>query len=70
MTAPNKFEALQTYDAMVSFSGALNGLAASLNLITNDIRLLGCEPRCWFGDFLLPENEPGSSIMRGKVNPT
>ena len=79
MTAPNKFEALQTNDAMVSFSGALNGLAASLNKIANDIRLLGCGPRCGFGEFVLPENEPGSSIMpgniflykfTGKVNPT
>lgn len=70
VTAPNKFEALQTNDAMVSFSGALNGLAASLNKIANDIRLLGCGPRCGFGEFLLPENEPGSSIMPGKVNPT
>ena len=65
MTAPNKFEALQTNDAMVSVSGALNGLAASLNKIANDIRLLGCGPRCGFGEFLLPENEPGSSIMPG-----
>ncbi|MDX1917423.1 MAG: class II fumarate hydratase [Rickettsiaceae bacterium] len=69
-SAPNKFEALATNDAMVEFSGALNVLAASLMKIANDIRLLGSGPRCGIGELLLPENEPGSSIMPGKVNPT
>lgn len=70
ITAPNKFEALATHDALVEFSGALNTLAVSLMKIANDIRLLGSGPRCGFGELSLPENEPGSSIMPGKVNPT
>jgi len=70
ITAPNKFEALATHDALVEFSGALNSLAVSLMKIANDIRLLGSGPRCGFGEISLPENEPGSSIMPGKVNPT
>ncbi|WP_109259836.1 class II fumarate hydratase [Hyphobacterium indicum] len=69
-TAPNKFEALAAHDAYVSAHGALNTLAASLNKIANDIRLLGSGPRCGLGEISLPENEPGSSIMPGKVNPT
>ncbi|MBS0236339.1 MAG: class II fumarate hydratase [Proteobacteria bacterium] len=69
-TAPNKFEALASNDALVYASGALNTLAVSLMKIANDIRLLGSGPRCGFGELLLPENEPGSSIMPGKVNPT
>ncbi|WP_394692406.1 class II fumarate hydratase [Hyphobacterium sp.] len=69
-TAPNKFEALAAHDAYVSAHGALNTLAASLNKIANDIRLLGSGPRCGIGEISLPENEPGSSIMPGKVNPT
>ncbi|WP_339107197.1 class II fumarate hydratase [Thioclava sp. GXIMD4216] len=70
VTAPNKFEALAAHDAMVMFSGALNTVAASLFKIANDIRLLGSGPRCGLGELILPENEPGSSIMPGKVNPT
>ena len=70
VTAPNKFEALAGHDAMVELHGALNVLAASLMKIANDIRLLGSGPRCGFGELKLPENEPGSSIMPGKVNPT
>ena len=70
VTAPNKFEALATEDASVELSGALNVLAVSLTKIANDIRLLGSGPRCGFGELRLPENEPGSSIMPGKVNPT
>ncbi|KAJ3002267.1 fumarase fum1 [Thoreauomyces humboldtii] len=69
-TAPNKFEALAAHDAIVEASGALNTLAVSLNKIANDIRLLGSGPRCGLGELRLPENEPGSSIMPGKVNPT
>ncbi|KAJ3314652.1 fumarase fum1 [Boothiomyces sp. JEL0838] len=69
-TAPNKFEALATHDAVVEAHGALNTLAVSLNKIANDIRLLGSGPRCGLGELSLPENEPGSSIMPGKVNPT
>ncbi len=69
-TAPNKFEALASNDAMVEFSGSLNVLASSLMKIANDIRLLGSGPRCGIGELILPENEPGSSIMPGKVNPT
>lgn len=69
-TAPNKFEALATNDALVEFSGSLNNAAVSLMKIANDIRLLGSGPRCGLGELLLPENEPGSSIMPGKVNPT
>jgi fumarate hydratase class II len=68
--AANKFEALAGHDAMVELSGALNTLAASLNKIANDIRLLGSGPRSGLGEISLPENEPGSSIMPGKVNPT
>ncbi len=70
VTAPNKFEALAAHDAMVELSGALNTLAASLFKIANDIRLLGSGPRCGIGELALPANEPGSSIMPGKVNPT
>jgi fumarate hydratase class II len=70
ITAPNKFEALATHDAMVEAHGALNTLAVSLMKIANDLRLLGSGPRCGFGELSLPENEPGSSIMPGKVNPT
>ncbi|MHB9881094.1 class II fumarate hydratase [Pacificimonas sp. ICDLI1SI03] len=69
-TAPNKFEALATHDTMVELSGALNVLAVSLNKIANDLRLLGSGPRSGLGELQLPENEPGSSIMPGKVNPT
>ena len=68
--APNKFEALGSHDPIVETSGALNVLATSLLKIANDIRLLGSGPRCGLGELLLPENEPGSSIMPGKVNPT
>jgi len=70
VTAPNKFEALSTHDALVEASGALKRLAVSLMKIGNDIRLLGSGPRCGIGELSLPENEPGSSIMPGKVNPT
>ena len=70
VTAPNKFEALAAHDAMVEISGALNTLAVSLFKIANDIRLLGSGPRSGLGELSLPENEPGSSIMPGKVNPT
>lgn len=69
-TAPNKFEALAAHDAIIEASGALNVLAASMMKIANDIRLLGSGPRCGLGELSLPENEPGSSIMPGKVNPT
>ncbi|WP_299774683.1 class II fumarate hydratase [uncultured Tateyamaria sp.] len=70
VTAPNKFEALAAHDAIVEMSGALKTVAASLFKIANDIRLLGSGPRCGLGELVLPENEPGSSIMPGKVNPT
>ncbi|MEN0079357.1 MAG: class II fumarate hydratase, partial [Pseudomonadota bacterium] len=70
VTAPNKFEALAAHDALVEMSGALKTAAASLFKIANDIRLLGSGPRCGLGELVLPENEPGSSIMPGKVNPT
>jgi fumarate hydratase class II len=70
VTAPNKFEALAAHDAMVEMSGALRVVAGSLFKIANDIRLLGSGPRCGLGELMLPENEPGSSIMPGKVNPT
>ena len=70
ITAPNKFEALAAHDAMVEISGHLKTVAASLFKIANDIRLLGSGPRCGLGELILPENEPGSSIMPGKVNPT
>jgi fumarate hydratase class II len=69
-SASNKFEALATHDTLVELSGALNVLAVSLSKIANDIRLLGSGPRCGLGELKLPENEPGSSIMPGKVNPT
>ena len=69
-TAPNKFEALAAHDAMLFSHGAINTVAASLFKISNDIRLLGSGPRSGLGELALPENEPGSSIMPGKVNPT
>lgn len=69
-SAPNKFEALASHDALVEFSGCLNTIAVSLMKIANDVRLLGSGPRCGLGEIHLPENEPGSSIMPGKVNPT
>ncbi|CAI4995441.1 CPS_HP_G0138060.mRNA.1.CDS.1 [Saccharomyces cerevisiae] len=69
-TAPNKFEALAAHDAIVECSGALNTLACSLFKIAQDIRYLGSGPRCGYHELMLPENEPGSSIMPGKVNPT
>ncbi len=69
-TAPNKFEALASHDTLVELSGVLNVLAVSLTKIANDIRLLGSGPRSGLGELRLPENEPGSSIMPGKVNPT
>ncbi|XP_072169271.1 fumarate hydratase, mitochondrial-like [Diadema setosum] len=69
-TAPNKFEALASHDALVEVHGTLNVLACSLMKIANDIRFLGSGPRCGLGELILPENEPGSSIMPGKVNPT
>jgi len=69
-TAENKFEALAAHDAVVEASGAINTVACSLMKIANDIRLLGSGPRCGIGEISLPENEPGSSIMPGKVNPT
>jgi fumarate hydratase class II len=70
VTATNKFEAMAAHDAMVELSGAYNVLAVSCTKIANDIRLLGSGPRSGIGEILLPENEPGSSIMPGKVNPT
>ena len=70
VTAPNKFEALASHDTIVEVSGALNVIACSLMKIANDIRLLGSGPRCGIGELILPSNEPGSSIMPGKVNPT
>ena len=70
VTAPNKFEALATHDAMVQAHGALKGLAVSLYKIASDIRLLSSGPRSGIGEITIPENEPGSSIMPGKVNPT
>jgi fumarate hydratase, class II len=70
VTAPNKFEALASHGALVFAHGTLNALAADLFKIANDIRFLGSGPRSGFGELLLPENEPGSSIMPGKVNPT
>jgi fumarate hydratase, class II len=69
-TAPNKFEALAAHDAVVEMSGAVKTVAASLFKIANDVRFLGSGPRCGLGELILPENEPGSSIMPGKVNPT
>uniref|UniRef100_A0A914MWX7 fumarate hydratase n=1 Tax=Meloidogyne incognita TaxID=6306 RepID=A0A914MWX7_MELIC len=70
VTAPNKFEALAAHDALVEVHGALNVIATSFMKIANDIRFLGSGPRCGLGELSLPENEPGSSIMPGKVNPT
>ena len=70
VTAPNKFEALSSHDAMVELSGALKRVAVSLMKIANDIRLLASGPRCGIGEIIIPDNEPGSSIMPGKVNPT
>lgn len=70
ITAPNKFEALAAHDAMVELSGALKRLAVSCMKIGNDIRMLSSGPRCGIGEILIPDNEPGSSIMPGKVNPT
>ncbi len=69
-SAPNKFESLACHDTLVEVSGALNTLACSLMKIANDIRLLSSGPRCGLGEIIIPENEPGSSIMPGKVNPT
>jgi len=70
VTAPNKFEALAAHDALVQMSGSLNTVATSIMKIANDIRFLASGPRCGLGELSLPENEPGSSIMPGKVNPT
>ena len=70
VSAPNKFEALAAHDALVEVSGALNVVACSIMKIANDLRFLGSGPRCGLGELSLPENEPGSSIMPGKVNPT
>jgi fumarate hydratase, class II len=70
ITAPNKFAALAAHDAIVMMSGALKTLAAALMKIANDLRWLGSGPRCGLGELILPANEPGSSIMPGKVNPT
>jgi fumarate hydratase class II len=70
ITAPNKFEALAAHDAMVEVSGALKRSAVSLMKIANDIRMLSSGPRCGIGELIIPDNEPGSSIMPGKVNPT
>ncbi|MFH0760800.1 MAG: lyase family protein, partial [Bacteroidota bacterium] len=70
ITAPNKFESLSAHDAMVETHGALKTLAVSLMHIASNIRLLASGPRCGIGELMLPENEPGSSIMPGKVNPT
>ena len=70
ISAPNKFAELAAHDTMVELSGVLNVIAVALTKIANDIRLLGSGPRCGLGELKLPENEPGSSIMPGKVNPT
>jgi len=70
VTAPNKFEALAAHDAMVELSGALKRSAVSLMKIANDVRMLSSGPRCGIGEIIIPDNEPGSSIMPGKVNPT
>lgn len=70
VTAPNKFEALAAHDAMVELSGALKRAAVSLMKVANDIRMLSSGPRCGIGELIIPDNEPGSSIMPGKVNPT
>ena len=70
ITAPNKFEALAAHDAQVELAGVLNTIAVSLMKIANDVRMLGSGPRAGLGELVLPANEPGSSIMPGKVNPT
>ncbi len=70
VTAPNKFESLAAHDTLVEVSGALNVIAVAFTKIANDVRLMGSGPRCGIGELILPENEPGSSIMPGKVNPT
>ncbi|MGP1957285.1 MAG: lyase family protein, partial [Arsenophonus sp. ER-QC15-MAG3] len=70
ITSPNKFESLATCDALVHAHGTLKALAGSLMKIANDIRWLASGPRCGIGEIMIPENEPGSSIMPGKVNPT
>lgn len=70
VTAPNKFEALAAHDAMVELSGALKRTAVALMKIANDVRMLSSGPRCGIGEIIIPDNEPGSSIMPGKVNPT
>jgi fumarate hydratase class II len=70
VTAPNKFEALAAHDAMVELSGALKRAAVALMKIANDVRMLSSGPRCGIGEIVIPDNEPGSSIMPGKVNPT
>jgi fumarate hydratase class II len=70
VTAPNKFEALAAHDAMVELSGALKRTAVALMKIANDVRMLSSGPRCGIGELIIPDNEPGSSIMPGKVNPT
>ena len=70
ITSPNKFEALSAHDSLVQFSGSIKSLCVGLFKITNDIRFLASGPRCGLGELKLPENEPGSSIMPGKVNPT
>ncbi len=70
VTAPNKFEALAAHDAMVELSGAFKRVAVSLMKIANDVRMLSSGPRCGIGEIVIPDNEPGSSIMPGKVNPT
>jgi fumarate hydratase, class II len=69
-SAPNKFAELAAHDTLVELSGTLNVIATALTKIANDVRLLGSGPRCGLGELKLPENEPGSSIMPGKVNPT
>src|SRR5690606_28224149 len=69
-SAPNKFEALAAHDGIVETHGALKQLAVSLNKIANDIRMMASGPRSGIGEIIIPENEPGSSIMPGKVNPT
>src|SRR5207237_7006897 len=70
VTAPNKFAVQGSHDALVQLSGTLRTLAVSLYKIANDIRLLSCGPRAGIAELLIPENEPGSSIMPGKINPT
>ena len=70
MTAPNKFTVQGAHDAQVQLSGTLRTLAVSLYKIANDVRLMSCGPRAGFAELVIPENEPGSSIMPGKVNPT